>query len=97
MNVYENFSLSEILYYKIGGKARYVLKMQNYQDVVEALSFVKTNHISRILPVGLGANLLMSEDFLTVLFCVLQDRMYHSSTLQKIVSLKYLHHICLMM
>lgn len=63
MNIYENFSLSEILYYKIGGKARYVLKIQNFQDVTEALEFVKINHISRVLPIGLGANLLMSEEF----------------------------------
>ncbi|MBP9719073.1 MAG: UDP-N-acetylmuramate dehydrogenase [Candidatus Levybacteria bacterium] len=63
MNIYENFSLAEILYYKIGGKAKYVLKIQNPQDLAEALAFVKRNHITRILPVGLGANLLMSEDF----------------------------------
>lgn len=63
MNVYENLSLSEILYYKIGGIARYVLKMQNFQDVLEALAFVKENHISRVLPIGLGANILMTEDF----------------------------------
>lgn len=63
MNIYEDFQLSEILYYKIGGKAKYVLKIQNYEDVLEALEFVKKNHIPRILPVGIGANLLMTQDF----------------------------------
>jgi UDP-N-acetylmuramate dehydrogenase len=63
MKIYENFQLSEILYYKIGGKARFVLKIQNHQDVLEALDFVKRNNISQILPVGLGANLLMTEEF----------------------------------
>jgi UDP-N-acetylmuramate dehydrogenase len=63
MNIYENFQLSEILYYKIGGKARYILKIQNYEDLLEALAFVKKNNIHRILPIGLGANLLMSDEF----------------------------------
>lgn len=63
MNIYENFSLSEILYYKIGGKARYVLKVQNMDDVEQALDFIEKQHISRVLPVGLGANLLMTDDF----------------------------------
>ena len=63
MNIYENFSLAEILFYKIGGKAKYVLKIQNYEDLLEALDFVEKNHIKRILPVGIGANLLMTQDF----------------------------------
>ena len=63
MNIYENFSLAEILYYKIGGEAKYVLKIQDAQDLLEALEFVEKNHISHILPVGLGANLLMSDAF----------------------------------
>jgi UDP-N-acetylmuramate dehydrogenase len=63
MNIYENFQLSEILYYKIGPKARFVLKIQDYADVEEALAFIKTHQIKKVLPVGLGANLLMSEKF----------------------------------
>jgi UDP-N-acetylmuramate dehydrogenase len=51
------------LYYKIGPKARFVLKIQDDGDVKEALAFVKKHQIKKILPVGLGANLLMSEDF----------------------------------
>lgn len=63
MTIYENFQLSEILYYKIGGRAKYVIKIQNMDDVEEALDFVEKHDIKRILPVGLGANLLMTEDF----------------------------------
>lgn len=63
MNIYENFQLSEILYYQIGGKARYVLKIQNMDDVTKALDFIQEKQITNVLPVGIGANLLMTEDF----------------------------------
>ncbi|OGH20683.1 MAG: UDP-N-acetylenolpyruvoylglucosamine reductase [Candidatus Levybacteria bacterium RIFCSPHIGHO2_02_FULL_37_13] len=63
MIVYKNYPLSKILYYKIGGIARYVLKIENKEDLLGALDFVKKNKIQKILPVGLGSNLLMSENF----------------------------------
>lgn len=62
MIVHENFPLSSILYYKIGGSARYVLKIENEQDVDEALSFIKEKDITNVLPIGIGANLLVSDD-----------------------------------
>lgn len=63
MDVYKDFSLSEILYYKIGGKARFVLKIQNKDDLLQALNFVQKEKVKRVLPVGLGSNLLVSDDF----------------------------------
>ena len=63
MVVYKNFPLSKILYYKIGGKSEFVLKIENKEDLLEALAFVKKNKIKKVLPIGLGSNLLMSDDF----------------------------------
>lgn len=63
MDVYKNFPLSEILYYKIGGKAKFILKIQNKEDLLRALDFVRKEKIEKILPVGLGSNLLFSDDF----------------------------------
>lgn len=63
MTVFENFPLKDILYYKIGGRARFVLKIQNREDLLEALEFVKKNNVKKTLLVGLGANLLVSDDF----------------------------------
>lgn len=63
MHIYRDFSLSKILYYKIGGKARFVLKVQNKKDLLEALDFIQKNKTEKILPVGLGSNLLVSDDF----------------------------------
>lgn len=61
MYIYKDFPLSEILYYKIGGKAKLVLKIGNKQDLLEALDFVKRNKIKKILPIGLGSNILMND------------------------------------
>lgn len=63
MDVYKDFPLSEILYYRIGGKAKFVLKIQNKDDLLEALNFIQKEKVKRILLVGLGSNLLVSDDF----------------------------------
>ena len=61
MKIYRDFDLSEILYYKIGGIAQFVLEISNKEDLLEALDFVKKNKIKKVLPIGLGSNLLMSD------------------------------------
>lgn len=61
MRIYRDFSLAEILYYKIGGRAKFVLKIENREDLFQALEFVQKNNIKRILPVGLGSNLLVND------------------------------------
>lgn len=62
MHVYKDFPLSEILYYKIGGKAKFVLQIQNKEDLLAALDFVRKEKVERLLPVGLGSNLLVSDE-----------------------------------
>jgi len=61
MVVYKNFPLSKILYYKIGGKAKFVLKIENKKDLLQALEFVRENNIEKILPLGLGSNILVND------------------------------------
>ncbi len=61
MVIHRDFPLSEILYYKIGGKARYVLEAKNRDDILEALTFIRKNNIHNFLVVGLGSNLLMQD------------------------------------
>lgn len=63
MHVFENCSLAEILWYRIGGNAKYVLDVSSQEDVIEALAFIKRKEIANVLIVGLGSNLLVSDDF----------------------------------
>ncbi len=59
---HEYFPLSSILYYRIGGTARYLLEAQSRDDIQEAVDFVRANGIERVLVVGLGSNLLFPDD-----------------------------------
>lgn len=62
MQVYNNVLLSTILWYQIGGTARYVIDVASKEDIFEALEFVKKNNISKVFFLGLGSNLLFSDD-----------------------------------
>lgn len=63
MIIQKNFPLSQILWYKIGGKAKYLLEVENAEDIKTALDFVEEKKIQRVLVVGLGSNLIFSDDY----------------------------------
>jgi len=58
---HENFPLSSLLYYKIGGTARYLLEASSREDLQEAMEYVASNRIDRLMVVGLGSNLLFPD------------------------------------
>ena len=57
----EFFPLSEVLYYGIGGSARYLLEASSGEDVLRALDFVRQNGVERVVVAGLGSNLLFPD------------------------------------
>lgn len=61
MQVFNDFLLSEVLWYNIGGCANYLLECRTKEDILEAFEFIKKNNIKKYLVVGLGANLLVSD------------------------------------
>jgi UDP-N-acetylmuramate dehydrogenase len=63
MHIYSNFPLKKILFYKIGGTAKVVLTIENKEDLLQALEYVSKNKPERVLPIGLGSNVLMSDEF----------------------------------
>jgi UDP-N-acetylmuramate dehydrogenase len=63
MIIQKDIQLSDILWYKIGGKVKYLLTAENKKDVIEALEFIKTNNIQKIHVLGLGSNLIFSDDY----------------------------------
>lgn len=62
MQVYQNVLLSTILWYQIGGVAKTVLDVSSKEDVYEALEYIKNNHETKVFVLGLGSNLLFSDD-----------------------------------
>lgn len=63
MQIYEDFPLSEVLWYKIGGAARFLLEANTKEDVLEAFRFIKEKNITKYFVIGLGANLLVSDAY----------------------------------
>lgn len=61
MNIYRDFDLSKILFYKIGGRTSFVLETKSIADIIEAFTFIKTNNIQKWFAVGLGTNLLVND------------------------------------
>lgn len=63
MQVHENFDLSQVLWFHIGGKAQYLLQCENREDIIKALDFVEEHHPKRLFICGQGSNLIFSDDY----------------------------------
>ena len=63
MKIHKDFQLSQILWYKIGGKTKYFLQAENQEDIEEALDFINTKNINKVFICGLGSNLIFSDDY----------------------------------
>jgi UDP-N-acetylmuramate dehydrogenase len=63
MQIYNNFELSQILWFRIGGKARYLLQCESRDDILKALDFVEAHHPKRLFYCGMGSNLIFSDDY----------------------------------
>ncbi len=61
MIMHERFPLATVLYYGIGGQARFFLEASSQEDVYRALDFVRAVGVSRLVVVGLGSNLLFPD------------------------------------
>jgi UDP-N-acetylmuramate dehydrogenase len=63
MQIHNDFDLSQILWYKLGGKAKYFIEATNKDDIFLALDFIQKNNIKKIFFCGLGANLIFTDEY----------------------------------
>ena len=63
MIISRDVTLSNVLWYRIGGAARYLLEVRDRDDLSRAIDFVEQQRPARVLVVGLGANLLMPDHY----------------------------------
>ena len=63
MTIHQDFSLSNILWYKIGGKAKYFLECSKKEDILQAIDFIRSKQLQKIFICGLGSNVLFSDDY----------------------------------
>jgi len=63
MQVHKDFDLSQVLWFRIGGKAQYFLQCASRKDIFKALDFVEEHHPQRIFVCGQGSNLIFSDAY----------------------------------
>ena len=74
MKVYSDFDLREVLWYKIGGRARFLIDVEDREDVKKAFEFLKKARLAedgesrrekvrKIFFLGLGSNLIFTDDY----------------------------------
>lgn len=61
MKINKDVLLSDIVWYRIGGRASYLLEVSSKEDLLEAFAYIKQNNIARFLVIGSGSNLLISD------------------------------------
>ncbi|OGH18447.1 MAG: UDP-N-acetylenolpyruvoylglucosamine reductase [Candidatus Levybacteria bacterium RIFCSPHIGHO2_01_FULL_40_15b] len=63
MKIYRDFDLKDILWYKIGGKVRYLIDVEGKEDIKKAYEFLKREKIKKTFFLGLGSNIIFTDDF----------------------------------
>src|SRR5580704_6003267 len=63
MQIHKDFDLSQILWFRIGGKTKYFLQCSSREDVLKALDFVEEHHPQRLFICGLGSNLIFTDEY----------------------------------
>src|SRR5579872_2049861 len=63
MQIYKEFELKDILWYKIGGTTKYFIEVSCEEELKEAFDYISQNNISKFFVVGLGANLLFTDEY----------------------------------
>jgi len=62
MRVLEDFPLSDIVYYRIGGKAKKVFEVNSLAEVRDALTLCRDEHITDLLIIGIGSNVVVPDE-----------------------------------
>ncbi len=63
MKIHENFDLSEIVYYKIGGKARFLIDIESKEDLIKAFELLKKEKVRDYFILGHGSNLILPDTY----------------------------------
>jgi len=63
MQIYKDFELSDILWYKIGGRAKYFIEATSQNDIKDAFDYIFQNNIEKYFVLGMGANLLFTDEY----------------------------------
>ncbi|MGI8419247.1 MAG: UDP-N-acetylmuramate dehydrogenase [Candidatus Levyibacteriota bacterium] len=63
MQIHNDFDLSQVLWFRIGGKAKYFLQCESREDIFKALDFMEEKQPNRLFICGQGSNLIFTDDY----------------------------------
>ncbi len=63
MKIQKDFPLNDILWYKIGGQAKFFIDVFSGDDLKEAFKFLKKEKVKKIFFLGVGSNLIFTDDY----------------------------------
>ncbi|MBI4092152.1 MAG: UDP-N-acetylmuramate dehydrogenase [Candidatus Levybacteria bacterium] len=63
MKVYADFEIRDELWYKIGGKVRYLIDVAGKEDIKKAFELLKKEKIKKFFFLGLGSNLIFTDEY----------------------------------
>ncbi len=62
LEIHKNYQLGDLIFYKIPVVAEYFVKVNSSDEILEVFEFCYKNKIERIMPLGLGSNVLFSSE-----------------------------------
>lgn len=63
MKILPDAKIADQLWYKIGGTAKYLIECSFKEDIIDAFKYIKKEKVKKYFVVGLGSNLLFTDDF----------------------------------
>lgn len=63
MKVHPEFDLKDILWFRIGGKSRFLIDVEGKDDVKKAFEFIRREKIKKFFFLGLGSNLIFTDEY----------------------------------
>lgn len=63
MIIKKDFALADILWYKIGGKVKYLLDIESPEGIEGAVDFIENKNIDNVFVCGFGTNVIFSDDY----------------------------------
>lgn len=63
MTIYKDYSISGVLWYKIGGKVKYLIQVKSKEEILEALDFTHENKVNIVFVAGFGSNLIFTDEY----------------------------------
>ena len=80
MQIQNDFLIKDEVYYKIGGVVKHFIICTSKEEIVEALEFIQKNNIQKVFILGLGTNLIFTDEYFDgVVLQITTNNSYYSS------------------